>query len=75
MGKALGEGTEEMAEELVTDLTKNLGELAGKLGYFSQTDYGAWDNMGERYGMSFLGGSLGGALFGGIDAWNNRNNT
>jgi len=35
IGKALGEGTEEVSEELVTDLTKYLGELAGRLGYFS----------------------------------------
>ena len=73
VGKALGEGAEEVSEELVTDLTKNLGELAGKLGYFSQTDYGAFENAGARYGMSFLGGSLGGAMFGGVEAWNNRN--
>lgn len=73
IGKALGEGTEEMAEELVTDFTKSLGELAGKLGYFSQTDYGAWEDMGERYAMSFLGGAAGGAMFGGVEAWNNNN--
>lgn len=75
IGKAIGEGTEEVSEELVTDLTKNLGELAGKLGYFSQTDYGAWEDMGDRYIMSFLGGAAGGAMFGGVEAWNNRNNT
>lgn len=75
IGKAIGEGAEEVSEELVTDISKNLGELAGKLGYFSQTDYGAWENMGERYAMSFLGGAAGGAMFGGVEAWNNRNNT
>lgn len=74
-GKAVGEGLEEVSEELVTDLTKNLGELAGKLGYFSQTDYGAWDSAGDRYAMSFLGGAAGGFMFGGVEAWNNRNNT
>ena len=74
-GKAIGEGLEEVSEELVTDLTKNLGELAGKLGYFSQTDYGAWDSAGDRYAMSFLGGAAGGFMFGGVEAWNNRNNT
>ena len=75
IGKALGEGTEEVSEELVTDLSKSLGELAGRLGYFSQTDYGAWENMGDRYLMSFFGGAAGGAMFGGIEAWNNRNNS
>lgn len=62
-GKALGEGVEEVAEEVVADLSKTLGQLAGQLGYFSQTDYGAWDNMLERYGMSLLGGAAGGGLF------------
>lgn len=75
VGKALGEGTEEVSEELVTDLTKSLGELAGRLGYFSQTDYGAWEDMGNRYLMSFFGGAAGGAMFGGVEAWNNRNNS
>lgn len=75
IGKALGEGTEEVSEELVTDLTKYLGELAGRLGYFSQTDYGAWEDMGDRYWMSFFGGAAGGAMFGGVEAWNNRNNS
>ena len=75
IGKALGEGTEEVSEELVTDLSKSLGELAGRLGYFSQTDYGAWENMGDRYLMSFFGGAAGGAMFGGVEAWNNRNNS
>lgn len=75
IGKALGEGTEEVSEELVTDLTKSLGELAGRLGYFSQTDYGAWEDMGDRYLMSFFGGAAGGAMFGGVEAWNNRNNS
>lgn len=75
VGKALGEGTEEVSEELVTDLSKYLGELAGRLGYFSQTDYGAWENMGDRYWMSFFGGAAGGAMFGGVEAWNNRNNS
>lgn len=75
VGKALGEGTEEVSEELVTDLSKSLGELAGRLGYFSQTDYGAWENMGDRYLMSFFGGTAGGAMFGGVEAWNNRNNS
>ena len=74
-GKALGEGIEEVSEELVTDLSKYLGELAGRLGYFSQTDYGAWENMGNRYWMSFFGGAAGGAMFGGVEAWNNRNNS
>ena len=73
VGKSLGEGLEEVSEELVADLSKTLGELAGKLGYFSQTDYGAWENALDRYMMSFLGGAAGGGLFYGVDAIQNRN--
>ena len=73
VGKALGEGAEEVTEELVTDFSKSLGELAGKLGYFSQANYGAWENVADRYAMSFLGGFAGGAMFGGVEAWNNNN--
>jgi hypothetical protein len=42
---------------------KSFGEIAGDFGYFSQNDYGAWENMAARYGMSFVGGTIGGALF------------
>jgi hypothetical protein len=48
-------------------MSKSLGELAGKLGYFSQSDYGAWDNAFDRYIMSFLGGAAGGGLFYGVE--------
>lgn len=67
VGKAVGEGLEEVSEELVADLSKSLGELAGEFGITSQTDYGAWDNLFERYTMSFLGGAVGGAMFYGIN--------
>lgn len=73
IGKAIGEGLEELSEELVTDISKSLGALAGKLGYASQTDYGAWDNAFERYTMSLFGGMLGGGLFYGVDAYQRRN--
>lgn len=73
VGKSLGEGLEEVSEELVADLSKTLGELAGKLGYFSQSDYGAWENALDRYMMSFLGGAAGGGLFYGVDVIQNRN--
>ena len=70
-GKAFGEGLEETAEELNTDLWKSLYEIAGQFGYTSQTDIGAWDNAFDRYAMSFLGGAVGGGLFYGIDAIKN----
>lgn len=74
VGKSLGEGLEEVSEELVTDMSKYMGELAGQLGYFSQKDYGAGENAFERYAMSFFGGAAGGGLFYGVDLVQNRNN-
>lgn len=73
LGKAVGEGIEETAEELVTDLTKQLYEIAGQfapniINQSGITDVGAWDNMAARYGMSFFGGAIGGGLFYGVDA-------
>lgn len=71
-GKAFGEGIEEVAEEVTTDISKSLYELAGELGFNTQAkDVGAWDNMAARYGMSFLGGTLGGGLFYGVDVYQN----
>lgn len=72
VGKSLGEGLEEVSEELVSDFSKWAGEIAGDLGYASQTDYGAWDNAFERYAMSFVGGSLGGAMFGLKEVYDNK---
>jgi hypothetical protein len=36
---------------------------------------GAWDNMGERYLMSLLGGAVGGGLFAGVDIIRNPKST
>lgn len=70
-GKALGEGLEEVSEEIVSDLSKQLYELAGELGADTSTkDVGAFDNWAARYGMSFLGGALGGGIFYGVDVYN-----
>lgn len=73
VGKSIGEGLEEVSEELVADSSKWIGELAGKLGYFSQTDYGSFENPFDRYMMSFLGGAAGGGLFYGVEAFQKRN--
>lgn len=73
VGKALGEGLEEVSEEVAADLSKAGGELLGKLGYFSQEDYGAGDNAFDRYMMSFLGGTMGGGIFGAKQLYDNRN--
>lgn len=71
LGKSVGEGLEEVSEELVTDLNKALYEIGGQFGYFTQSDIGAWDNMRERYLMSLFGGAIGGGIFGGIEAIKN----
>jgi hypothetical protein len=70
-GKALGEGLEEVSEELVSDMAKSLYQLAGEFGLVSQKDVGAWENAGDRYLMSFFGGAIGGGLFYGVDAIKN----
>lgn len=62
IGNALSEGVEETTEELLVDLTKqiyNIGlDLSG-----SDNRLTAWDNMFDRYTMSFVGGAIGGGLF------------
>lgn len=64
LGKAIGEGLEEVGEELISDTSKGIYELAGKLGFNTQSkDLGAWDNAFDRYTMSFLGGAIGGGIF------------
>lgn len=69
-GKMVGEGLEEVGEELIADTSKSLYELAGALGFNTSTkDVGAWDNAFERYAMSFLGGAVGGGVFYGKEVW------
>ena len=71
-GKAVGEGLEEVGEEIVSDISKGLYELAGYLGFDTTVkDVGAFENWKERYGMSFLGGAIGGGLFYGVDIYQN----
>lgn len=59
---ALGEGIEETSEELLYDFTKSVYNT-----YFWLTGdkqrYEAWNDMGTRYSMSFIGGLMGGGLF------------
>lgn len=71
-GKAVGEGLEEVGEELVSDISKGLYELASDFGFNTTvSDVGAFDNWKERYAMSFLGGTLGGGLFYGVNIYQN----
>lgn len=72
-GKMVGEGLEEVSEELVADMSKTLYELAGEFGFdTSVKDVGAWDNAFERYAMSFLGGAVGGGVFYGKEVWDGK---
>lgn len=74
VGKAVGEGLEEVSEEAVADLFKQIYEFAGELGFDTSTkDVGAWENMLPRYGMSLFGGALGGAVFHGVELAGKQN--
>lgn len=77
VGKALGEGLEEVSEELVTDLTKATYSLLGDLGLYDKSvkDTGAFENMLERYSMSLIGGAVGGGLFYGVEKYKGFNKT
>lgn len=75
VGKSIGEGLEEVTEEVMTDFSKSIASVLGNQGIlFTQNDYGAFENVLERYGMSMLGGTIGGGLFGAREQWANRNN-
>ena len=76
VGKAIGEGIEEMSEELVVDLSKATFNWAQEMGYTKSKDkLDAFENAFERYGMNFFGGALGGAIFYGVDVAQNRKAT
>lgn len=67
-GKSLGEGIEEVSEELVVDFTKSTFNMLTDLGWTSSDKkMDAWENAGDRYLMNFFGGAVGGALFYGVD--------
>lgn len=72
-GKMIGEGLEEVSEEVVADAMKSFYELAGDFGWdTSVQDVGAWDNAVERYLMNFIGGVAGGGIFYGKSVWDNH---
>lgn len=72
VGKAVGEGLEEVGEEFITDIFKGIYELAGHMGLdTSVKNVGAFKDWDKRYGMSFLGGTLGGGVFYGINLYQN----
>lgn len=70
VGKSIGEGIEEMAEEGISDFFKATHNLAAEFGVASTDKQFSFEDMGERYLMSFVGGSMGGAVFAGVDLVN-----
>lgn len=61
LASGLGEGVEEVSEELLADFSKSCFNLSQQL-QGDDTRMSAWDNMGSRYGMSFVGGIMGGSI-------------
>lgn len=61
VGGALAEGVEETSEELLYDFSKTLFNAAAYLSG-SDTQLSAFNNVAERYGLSFVGGMLGGTI-------------
>lgn len=57
----IGEGVEEVSEEFLADFSKSVFNVLGWL-RGDDTRLHAWENMTERYGMSFFGGIIGGVI-------------
>lgn len=71
--KMIGEGIEEVSEELVSDTAKSIYELAGSFGFDTTLkDVGSWDNALDRYAMSFFGGAIGGGVFYGKEVFDGK---
>lgn len=83
IGKAVGEGLEEVSEDAVTDLANSTYAMLHELGITQSNDImgfgydkelndgkGGYDiaKLLAKYGMSFTGGTLGGGLFYGVNA-------
>ena len=64
----LSEGVEETSEELLADLSKALFTAAYQLGG-SKTDLHAFENVFNRYALSFVGGTVGGGIAGGLPGY------
>ena len=74
LSKSINEGTEEVMEESVTDMTKCLIKGLESLGVnvanenVDDVDFGlTWQEMLGRYATSAIGGAIGGATFGAFD--------
>ena len=71
-GKSFGEALEEVSEEAVSDLSKGIYSLLGDIGMYEASVKNPidWETAVERYGMSFVGGAVGGGLFYGVEKYN-----
>ena len=59
--QGLGEGIEEVSEELLADFSKSCFNLVQQL-QGDDVRMSAWQDMGNRYAMSFVGGIMGGGI-------------
>lgn len=62
LAHAAGEGFEEVSEEVLADFSKTAFNTVNWLRGDDTRIEGAWENIGDRYGMSLLGGFLGGGI-------------
>ena len=76
---ALNEGIEEVMEEQALDVIKLISLGLERLGYDlsddtkERIDFGlTWNDAWQRYLTSFVGGSIGGAVFQGMDDWHSK---
>lgn len=63
LANGLGEGVEEMSEELLYDFVKSINNGLAMLTDGAFKPLTAWDDVRDRYAMSFIGGALGGSVF------------
>ena len=62
LAHAAGEGFEEVSEELLADVSKSAFNVVNWLRGDDTRIAEAWENIGDRYGMSLLGGFIGGGI-------------
>ena len=62
LAHAAGEGFEEVSEELLADVSKSAFNVINWLRGDETRIAGAWESIGDRYGMSLLGGFVGGGI-------------
>ena len=76
-GAMFREGLEEMMEEGVFDFSKGISEALNAVGIpvaNKELNFGwSWQDTLTRYGMSFIGGAIGGGIFNASNNWNLRN--